>query len=131
MMEGRARDPGETLGSFARILRDAVEVGLLEGMLYRVAGAVVRGSRLVYRILEQDALEGGLRQAARAVVEVSDRAYALVEQDTFEGGLRGVVRGTLRLARTLQGWHAGRLRRNLMWIAACAALAVLALLLAR
>lgn len=131
MMEGRARDPGETLGSFARILRDAVEVGLLEGMLYRVASAVVRGSRLVYRILEQDALEGGLRQAARAVVQASDRAYALVEQGTFEGGLRGVVRGTLRLAKTLQGWHTGRLRRNLMWIAACAALAVLALLLAR
>jgi formate hydrogenlyase subunit 3/multisubunit Na+/H+ antiporter MnhD subunit len=156
IMERWARDPGETLGSFARILRDAVEVSLLEGMLYRVVGAMVRGSRLVYRILEQDALEGGLRQAARAVVEVSDRVYALVEQDTlegglrqaaravvevsdrvyalveqdtFEGGLRGVVRSTLRLARTLQGWHTGRLRRNLMWIAACAALAVLVLLL--
>jgi NADH:ubiquinone oxidoreductase subunit 5 (subunit L)/multisubunit Na+/H+ antiporter MnhA subunit len=128
--EPRARDPSAKLGSFARIVRDAVEVGLLEGMLYRAASAVMRGSRLVYRVLEQDALEGGLRQTARAVVEISDRAYAFVEQNTFEGGLRRVVRGTVRLARTLQGWHTGRLRRNLMWVVACAALALLVLLLA-
>ncbi len=129
LTENRARDAGVILGALARTLRDVVEVGLLEGMLYRVAGAVVAGSRTVYRILEQDALEGGLQQAARAVVGVSDRAYAFVEQSTFEGGLRSIVRGTLGLARVLQDWHTGRLRRNLVWIAACAVLAIIVLLL--
>mgnify|MGYP000138425703 CR=1 FL=1 len=53
----------------------------------------------------------------------------VVEQEGLEGLLRRAVRTALVLSRGLQRWHTGRLRRNLLWVAASLVLAVLALVL--
>jgi len=94
--EGEPVDLGEALTRAAQGLRLVVEVGLAEQVTGFVVRPVMGGSRLA-RSLEDDGLEGLLRL---------------------------IVRSVLALSRALRRWHAGRLRRNVLWIPVALALAV-------
>jgi formate hydrogenlyase subunit 3/multisubunit Na+/H+ antiporter MnhD subunit len=113
----------------ARVTYRVVEHEGLEGLQRRSVRAVVDGARVTYRVVEHKGLEGLLRSSVRAVVDGAHVTYRVVEHQGLEGLLRRAVRGVLVLGRGLQRWHAGRLRRNLLWVAVSLALAVLTLVL--
>ena len=51
--------------------------------------------------------------------------YRVIEQEGLEGLLRRMVSATLELARVMQRWHTGKLRRSLVWVALSLTAAVL------
>ena len=94
-----AYDLEEGLTRAALALRAVVEVGIVERIVALVVRAVVSGARVAHHVVEHDGVEGILRHTVRIV------------------------------SRTLQRWHTGRLRRNVLWVPIVLALAVLALVL--
>jgi hypothetical protein len=96
-------------------------------------GAVSRGvlgvAHLAHRWVEGVVLEGTTRQIAQTTADGGRLAYRVMEQGGLEGLLRRIVRGVMAGSRWLQRQHTGRLRRNLVWVVASLALAVLALVL--
>jgi len=113
----------------ARITYHVVERDGLEGFLRGSVRIVMDGARLTYRVVERDGLEGLPRGSARVVVDEARVTYRVVEHEGLEGFPRHSVQAVLALGRGLQRWHTGRLRRNLLWVAASLALVVLTLVL--
>jgi hypothetical protein len=68
-----------------------------------------------------------MQKAAEAAIGGGRLAYRVLEQEGLEGLLRGAVRSVLAFGGWMQRWHTGRLRRNLLWVAATLALAIVAL----
>jgi len=124
-----AVSPELWLGRISLALRRAIEGQILEKGLAQGVYAVLRGSRLMHRYVEQGLLERMLVDGVRAIMRGSRLLYRHVEQATLEGALRRVVQGIVHVARIGQSWHTGRLRRNLLWIAASVILALAVLLL--
>jgi NADH-quinone oxidoreductase subunit L len=118
-------DLDEGLARIAQTLREMVKVGRHEQIIALVIRSVVGGARLTHRIVERGFLEGALQGLARAVAGGGRLAYRTIEQEGLEGLLRRIVKLVLALARIAQGWHTGRLRRNLLWVATSLVLAVL------
>lgn len=85
----RSRKP--SLAGIARLVRQGVEVSILERSVTWVAGATTQAARTLHRTIEQEGLEGLLRTTARATITAS---------------------------HWLQRRHTGQLRRNVAWIAA-------------
>jgi hypothetical protein len=123
----RAYDLEEGLARSAQILRAVVEVGIQEQIIGLVVRAVIGGARLARRVVEQDVLEGSTSWFARTMIASGNVAYRVLEQEGLEGLLRRTVRATLRISEQVQRWHAGRLRRSLLWAAITLALATLVL----
>jgi hypothetical protein len=121
----RGFDLEEGLTRIAQTLREVVEVGVHEQVITWVVRSVVDGARLTHRVVERGFLEGSLQGITRAAVGGGQLAYQIVEQEGLEGLLRRIVRLVFALARTVQRWHTGRLRRNLLWVATSLVLAVL------
>ena len=119
----------EGLVRTAQALHAVVEVGILEQIVALTVRAVVDGARVIYRVVERDGLESLLRGSARVVMDEARVTYRVVEHEELEGFPRRSVQAVLALGRGLQRWHTGRLRRNLLWVVASLALAVLTLVL--
>jgi NADH:ubiquinone oxidoreductase subunit 4 (subunit M) len=117
------------LGRFSHAVRRTIEGQILEKGLAQGVYAVLRGSRLIHRYIEQGVLERMLVDGVRVTMHGSRLVYQHVEQATLEGALRRVVQGIVHVARVGQSLHTGRLRRNLLWIAASVVLALAVLLL--
>jgi hypothetical protein len=113
----------------ARLVHGAVEQNGLESILRRIVEIVVGGSTLIHRAVERRGLEGLLEHTVRIVMAGARLMHGNVEQDGFEDLPRRTQQAVLTLSRRLQQWHPGRLRRNLLWVAASLALVVLALML--
>jgi hypothetical protein len=126
-----ANAPELWLGRLSGAVRRTIEGQILEKGLAQGVYAVLRGSRLIHRYVEQGILERMLVDGVRAIMRGSRLVYQHVEQATLEGALRRVVQGIVDVARVGQSWHTGRLRRNLLWIAASVVLALTILLLFR
>lgn len=94
-----------------------------------VAGTwiVAHAARFTRRFAEQRILEGTVRGIARLVTWGGRSLYRAVEQKGLEGLLWRAVQGVLALSQEACGWHTGRLRRNLLWVAAGLAVAIAAL----
>jgi len=112
-----------------RAAHAAVEDGVLRVLLGGVARGVLGASRFAHRWIEGVFLEGTTRQVAQAATHGGRLAYRVMEQGGLEGLLRRLVRAVLAGSRWLQRRHTGRLRRNLVWVAASLALAVLGFVL--
>jgi formate hydrogenlyase subunit 3/multisubunit Na+/H+ antiporter MnhD subunit len=82
-------DLQEGLAHAAQALRAVVEVGFLEQLIVLSVRAVVDGSRIIYRFVEQEGLEGIIKRTTQ---------------------------GVLALSRETRRYHTGLLRHNLMWI---------------
>ena len=135
---GRARAGQETdaalvleqrIGQGARALQAGVEMGALGGAQSGIAQGVLGIARLAHRWIEGVVLEGTTRQIADATTNGGRLAYRVMEQGGLEGLLRRTVRTVMAGSRWMQRRHTGRLRRNLIWVAASLALAALALIL--
>jgi hypothetical protein len=130
---GRGSDPALALERGIRrgagALRALVEAGAFGGALTAVARGVLRAAHLAHRWIEGGVLDGTARQIARTTAQSGRIAYRVMEQGGLEGLLRSVVRALLAGSRWLQRRHTGRLRRNLIWVAASLALAALGLIL--
>jgi hypothetical protein len=113
-----------TLVRTAQTLRSTVEAGALERAISEVDRVVLGTAYLTHRAVEQRFLEDAIYRLARGTARGARSMYHIVEQQGLEGLLRAAVRATFGLARLVQGWHTGRLRRNLLWIAICLALAM-------
>ena len=124
-----ARNLEEGITRAAQTLRAVVEVGIAERIVALVVGAVVGGARVAW-LVEHKGLDDLVSRATRAVVGGARVGYRVVEQEGLEGLLHRGVRAVLALSRTLQRWHTGRLRRNLLWVPISLVLAVLALVYA-
>ena len=112
----------------AQVLHDVIEVGLLERVVRWVWQDGTFGlAQTLYRAIEAGFLEQCVRRTGRVVTDSARATYDVVEQAGLEGILRGGVRVVLAASRTLQRWHTGRLRRNLLWLPAVLTLALLAL----
>jgi hypothetical protein len=117
----------EGLAQAAQILSAVVEVGIQERILGGIVRAVLGGARATRRVVEQQILESALQWVSESAVGGGRFAYRVLEQGGLEGLLRGAVRGALAGGRWMQRWHTGRLRRNLLWVAATLILAIVAL----
>jgi hypothetical protein len=130
---GQGRDPAlaleRGLRRFARAVHTVVEAGVSASALSGVAQGTLGAARLAHRWIEGVALEGTARQIAQTATESGRLAYRVMEQGGLEGLLRRAVRAVLAGSRWLQRRHTGRLRLNLVWVAASLALAALALIL--
>jgi NADH:ubiquinone oxidoreductase subunit 5 (subunit L)/multisubunit Na+/H+ antiporter MnhA subunit len=113
----------------ARALRAGVEAGALGSALPGITKGVQALARFAHRWIEGVVLEGTTRQIARTTAHSGRLAYQVMEQGGLEGLLRRTVRAVLGASRWLQRRHTGRLRRNLVWVAASLVLAALALVL--
>ena len=60
----------------------------------------------------------GMQQAAHLAPQISQRLYEFFEKNTFEGGLQFLVDKSLAFSTLLRRMHTGRLRNNLLWVAA-------------
>ena len=87
---------------------------------------MTNGARAVW-VIEYKGLERLTYSIARTVADGSLVTYRIVEQKGLENLLRRVIQTILELSRVMRRWHTGRLRRNLLWVLAALALAVLAL----
>ena len=119
----------EGLARAAQVLHAVVEVGIAEQIVTLAVRAVVDGARVTHRVVEHKGLDGLLHRSVRAMVDGASVTYRVVEHEGLEGFLHRSVRAVLVLGRGLQRWHTGRLRRNLLWVAASLALVVLTLVL--
>ena len=113
----------------SRVTLRAIEHKGLEGLLRGLVRAVVDGARITLRAVEHKGLEGLLRGLVRAMVDGARITNRIVEHNSLEGFLQRTVRSVLVISRGLQYRHAGRLRRNLLWVIISLTLAVLALVL--
>jgi hypothetical protein len=113
----------------AQILSMVVEVGIQERILGGIVRGVLGSARAAQRVVERGILDGGIRRVSEAVIAGGRFGYRVLEQEGLEGLLRGIVRGALAGGRWMQRWHTGRLRRNLLWVAASLILAIAALTL--
>ena len=102
---------------------------MLRVVLGGVAKGVMGGARFAHRWIEGAFLEGTARQIAQTTTNGGRLAYRAVEQGGLEGLLRRVVRAVMAGSRWMQRRHTGRLRRNLIWVAASLILAVLGFVL--
>ncbi len=119
-------DLEEGLARAAQALHAVVEVGIAEQIVSLVTRTVVQGARAAWTV-EHRGLESITNRSAQAVMNGAHAAHRIVEQEGLEGILRRAVRSITTLSRILQRWHAGRLRRNLLWIPITLLLAVFAL----
>ncbi|MDY7040563.1 MAG: proton-conducting transporter membrane subunit, partial [Chloroflexota bacterium] len=126
---GEVYDLQEGLTRAAQTLHAVIEVGIAEQIIALSAQVLVDGARVTHRFVETGGLEGLLARSVRVVVDGAHVAHSVVEQEGLEGLLRRIVEAVLTLSRTLQRWHTGKLRRNLLWVTVSLALAVLALVL--
>jgi hypothetical protein len=130
---GRGSDPARAMERGIRQgalhLRAGVEAGILSGALDGIAQSALWVSRLAHRWVEGGILEGTTRQLARTATDSGRLAYRVMEQGGLEGLLRRIVQTVLAGSRLLQRLHTGRLRRNLIWVAASLVLALVALIL--
>jgi hypothetical protein len=144
----REPDPARALERGIRqsalALLAGVEAGILHGALVAITKGLVGAARLAQRWIEGVVLEGATRQIAQTATDGGRLAYRWIEgadqqgttrriaQTAAEGGLEGllrrVVRAVLSASRWLQRRHTGRLRRNLVWVAASLVLALLAII---
>jgi hypothetical protein len=106
-----------------------IEGVVLEGATRQIAQTTTDSGRLAYRWIEGVALEGTTRQIAQTATDSGRLAYRMMEQGGLEGLLRRIVRTVMVGSRWLQRRHTGRLRRNLVWVAASLVLALVALIL--
>jgi hypothetical protein len=130
---GRVSDPARALDRDirrgARALRALIEAGAFDRALTGFARGVIAAARLAHRWIEGGFLHGTTRQIAQTATEGGRLAYQMMELGGLEGLLRRAVRAMLDGSRWLQRRHTGRLRRNLIWVAASLALAALGLIL--
>lgn len=97
---------------------------------YDLEEGLVRAAQALHAVIEVGLLEQVLVLVVRVVVVDGARfSYRVVEQEGLEGLLRRSVRAALALGQSLQRWHTGRLRHNLLWVSVSLVLAVLALVL--
>jgi formate hydrogenlyase subunit 3/multisubunit Na+/H+ antiporter MnhD subunit len=148
----RLYDLEEGLARIAQVLRAIIEVDLQEDLIVAIVQAVVSGAAWTRRVIEQNALEGSMRGVVRLATDGAAWTRRVVEQGALEGSMRGIVRlathggrfayrvieqeglegllrrmvsVTLELARAMQRWHRGKLRRNLVWVALSLAVVML------
>jgi hypothetical protein len=124
-----ARAFEQGIGRGASVLRAVVEASALSGALTGIARGVLDAAHLAHRWIEGAVLEGATRQIAQTATDSGRLAYQIMEQGGLEGLLRRIVRTILAGSRWLQRRHTGRLRRNLIWVAASLILALVALVL--
>jgi hypothetical protein len=140
----------------ARAAHTVVEAGALTGALTAIARGIAGAAQLAHHWIEGEFLEEAARQIARTTIDGSRLTHRWIEGSSSVGppdsdqeteaesrqtvslspdavGLEGlmgrVVHAVLASSRWLQRRHTGRLRRNLIWVAASLALAILALIL--
>jgi hypothetical protein len=66
-------------------------------------------------VVEADALDRAVRLSQR-LLKGARILSRVVEQDGLEGLLRAVAGGVKQFGQYLQTWHTGRLRYNLFWV---------------
>ena len=115
----------KSISRVAQVLYAVVEVSIAEQIVALAGRTVVNGARVTYRVVERKGLEGLLQAFVRFVVDGARVTHRVVEHEGLEGFLRRSVRAVLRLSRGLQGWHTGRLQRNLLWVTISLVLVVL------
>ena len=120
---------GEGLARAAQALQAVVAFGTQERILALVVRAAIGGMQWTYRIVEKRLLEDSLYGLGQVVVGAGRITYRIVEHEGLEGILRRTARAILALSRGLQRLHTGRLRHNVLWVAASLIFAVLALTL--
>ena len=113
----------------AQFIHGAVEQEGLESILRRIVQIVVGGSRLIHRAVERRGLEGLVQHTVQIVVAGARLMHGNVEQEGFEDLPRLTQKVVLAVSQRLQRWHPGRLRRNLLWVAASLAVVIMALML--
>jgi hypothetical protein len=140
----------------ARAAHTIVEAGALTGALTAIAQGIAGAAQWAHRWIEGEFLEEAARRIARTTIDGGRLTHRWIEGSSQVGfpdsneeteaesrqtasrspdpaGLEGlmgrVVHAVLASSRWLQRRHTGRLRRNLIWVAASLALAILALIL--
>jgi formate hydrogenlyase subunit 3/multisubunit Na+/H+ antiporter MnhD subunit len=129
MPERQARDLDKVLAQAAPISSSTDGVGIQERVLGGIVRVALGSARATYRIVEQRILTGGIHWVSEAAVGGGRLAYRVLEQEGLEGLLHGTVQAVQAGGRHMQRWHTGRLRRNLLWVAASLILAIVALAL--
>ena len=119
-------DSEKELARIAGTLHAAIEVTILERIIAGTKRAVAGSARAIW-IVEHRVLEGIIDRAVQAVMDSASIAYRTIEQEGLEGILRRVVSSALALGQSIQRWHTGQLRRNLLWVPVALALAIVAL----
>jgi formate hydrogenlyase subunit 3/multisubunit Na+/H+ antiporter MnhD subunit len=114
------------LARIAETLHAAVEITILERAITWVKRAVTDSANIIW-IVEHGILEGIVNRSTQAVIGGAGIAHRTIEQEGLEGILRRAVSAALALGQSIQRWHTGRLRRNLLWVPVALALAILAL----
>ncbi|NLE99620.1 MAG: hypothetical protein GX601_01440 [Anaerolineales bacterium] len=125
--EGAQRASERAVTGAAR-LATAVERGGLEALLGCIGHLATKGPQLVYQTIEQGGLTRLLSRTANLVAAGSQVAYQAIEHGGLEALLGRVVATVLKVSRSMQAWHTGRLRRNLLYVTLMLAILVAALL---
>ena len=96
---------------------------------YGVGEGLARAARVLHGVVEENILDRGTVLVARTVVNGAHLIHRTVEREGLEGVPLRTARTVLALSRWLQRRHTGRLRRNLLWVAASLALVMLVVML--
>lgn len=96
---------------------------------YAPEGGLARAAQALRSSVEAGILEQAIGLAVRAVTGTAHVVHRFVEHECLERLLRQCGDAVLKMARTLQRWHSGRLRRNLLWVPISLVLALLILML--
>jgi NAD(P)H-quinone oxidoreductase subunit 5 len=116
------------LARVAACMHAFIEVAILERTVSWIRQAAMGGARIVW-FVEHGILEGALNHSAQAVADGAGITYQVIEQEGLEGILRRVVWAALALSRSVQRFHTGKLRHNLLWVPLVLALAILVVMM--
>jgi formate hydrogenlyase subunit 3/multisubunit Na+/H+ antiporter MnhD subunit len=120
----RTWDSEKGLARVAASMHAFIEVAILERTVSWIRQAAMGGARIVW-FVEHGVLEGVLNRSAQAVANGASITYHVIELEGLDGILRRVVRAALTLSRSVQRFHTGKLRHNLLWVPVVLVLAIL------
>jgi formate hydrogenlyase subunit 3/multisubunit Na+/H+ antiporter MnhD subunit len=121
-------DSENGLACVAQGIHALIEIAVLERAVSWIKRAATGGARVVW-FVEHEILEGILDRSAQVVADGAGVTYQVIEQEGLEGILRRVVWATWALGRSVQRFHTGKLRRNLLWVPVVFVLAILVVVL--
>jgi len=94
------------------------EIVLFQKGVQQAAYLTPQIAKRLYEITEIALFQKGMQQAAHLAPQLAKRLYEIFEKSTFDAGLNFLVNKSFAFSTLLRRMHTGRLRINLLWVAA-------------
>ncbi len=85
----------------------------------------------IYKLTEIDLFQKGIQKTASLAPQISQWLYVIFEKNIFESGVQFLIDKSFAFSALLRRMHTGRLRNNLLWVAATILTALVVALIGR